>query len=153
MSGAPSRLQAFIRSNIPISAAMGVTVTKAGPEGVTLRAPLTKNRNHHGTLFGGSASALAMLAAWSWLHLRLEELGLDPDLVIQKGATDYICPGRDTDVVAVCAGTDEETFARFIRSLGRFGRARIALEVEVSSGDRLVARLAGQFVALGISAG
>ena len=78
----------------------------------------------------------------------MEDLGLDPDLVIQKSATEFVKPGRGPQVVAACRGTDEETFARFVKTLRRFRRARLRLEVEVSSGDDLVARMHGLFVAL-----
>jgi thioesterase domain-containing protein len=43
---------------------MGVEVVKADWNGVTLRAPLAPTTNHRKTVFGGSASALAILAAW-----------------------------------------------------------------------------------------
>lgn len=148
MDSASSRLEAFLLKEIPLSLAMGIHVSEAGPTGVALSAPLHENGNHHGTLFGGSASAIAILAAWGWVHLRLEDLGLDPDLVIQKSATDFVRPGRGPEVMAACRGTDEATFARFVTTLRRFKRARLRLEVEVSSGDDLVAHMHGLFVAL-----
>lgn len=53
----PSYLQDYFHQHIPISAAMGVEVTKAAEDGVNLRAPLQPNINRRRTVFGGSASA------------------------------------------------------------------------------------------------
>ena len=52
---------------------MGVEVIEAAWNGVTLRAPLAPNINHRETVFGGSASAVAILAAWAILYVRLQQ--------------------------------------------------------------------------------
>jgi len=145
--GAAARLQDFLEANIPLSGAMEVEVVEAGPEGVRIRAPLGPNGNHHGTLFGGSASALAILAAWGWMHLRLDAEGLDPDLVIQRSATEFVHPGRSA-VEAVCGGAGEGRWRRFLRSYRRFGKGRLELESEVRVDGTTVARMEGAFVAL-----
>jgi thioesterase domain-containing protein len=56
-------LQAYLHAHIPLSAAMQVSVDAVAADGVTLRAPLAPNINHRETVFGGSASAVAILAA------------------------------------------------------------------------------------------
>ena len=68
----PDQLERYLHEHIPLSKAMGVSVLSVGEEAVTLRAPLAPNINHRETVFGGSASALAILAAWSLLHTRLD---------------------------------------------------------------------------------
>ena len=45
------------------------------PDTVVIEAPLAPNINHRKTVFGGSASALGILAAWSLVHLRLAGTG------------------------------------------------------------------------------
>ncbi len=60
-------LERYLQDRIPLSRAMAVEVRTASPAGVTLFAPLAPNINHRDTVFGGSASALAILAAWSAL--------------------------------------------------------------------------------------
>ncbi|HZD04188.1 MAG TPA: YiiD C-terminal domain-containing protein [Longimicrobiales bacterium] len=147
MSGRAGDLEGFLYRHIPLARAMGVRVVAADGDGVVLEAPLDVNDNHHGTLFGGSASALAMLSAWGWMHLRLEAEGLDPDLVIQRSAMDFVAPGR-ADVTARCPGTGERSWRRFLRTYRRFGRARLELPAVVSSGGEVVATLEGRFVAL-----
>lgn len=126
---------------------MGVEVIEAGDEGVRIRAPLESNGNHHGTLFGGSASALAILAAWGWMYLELESEGLDPDLVIQRSAMEFLQPGRE-GVEIICRGTSRASWTRFLRTFRRFGRARLTLCSEIHAGSGVVARMEGDFVAL-----
>ncbi|MET0363375.1 MAG: YiiD C-terminal domain-containing protein, partial [Sphingobium sp.] len=47
-------LQAYLHRQIPLSAAMQVSVQSAALESVTLSAPLEPNINHKSTAFGGS---------------------------------------------------------------------------------------------------
>ena len=73
MTGAtttPERMQAidiehYLHAHIPLSLAMGVKVLSSSREAVRLSAPLAPNINHRATVFGGSASAVALLAAWA----------------------------------------------------------------------------------------
>lgn len=140
-------LEHFLHEQIPLAHAMEVRVLTAEEDEVVLSAPLAANGNHHGTLFGGSASAVAILCAWSWLHLRLAAVGLDPDVVIQRSTMDFVSPGR-SDVVARCPGCTDRAWRRFIAMYRRFGRARLELPAYVLVNGELVASLSGWFVAL-----
>ena len=71
-------LERYLHEHIPLSKAMQVSVVSVDTDGVTLRAPLAPNINHQDTVFGGSASAVAILAGWSLLHTRLAAAGLNP---------------------------------------------------------------------------
>lgn len=147
MRGRTGELEHFLHEHIPLARAMGVRIVAADGDGLVLSAPLAVNNNHHGTLFGGSASALAILAAWGWMHLRLDDEGLDPDLVIQRSSMSFVAPGR-TDVTARCRGAADPAWRSFLRTYRRFGRARVELEAVLASGGEVVARLRGAFVAL-----
>ena len=68
-------LQAFLRERIPLSDAMQVSVRSISAGQVVLSAPIAPNLNHRDTVFGGSASALAILAAWSVVCVRLQAIG------------------------------------------------------------------------------
>ena len=85
-------LEQYLHEHIPLSRAMQVSVLSVQADGVTLRAPLAPNINHQDTLFGGSASAIAILAGWSLLHTRLAVLGLSGRLVIQRNTMNYELP-------------------------------------------------------------
>lgn len=80
----PSELAKYLHDHIPLSKAMEVGAVRAQPDGVILGAPLAPNINHRDTLFGGSAPAVAILAAWSLLHIRLTAEGIASRLVIQR---------------------------------------------------------------------
>lgn len=77
-----SKLKRYLYTNIPLSEAMKVSVETATTDSVVLSAPLEPNINHKSTVFGGSASAVAILAAWSLVHLRLEREGHHSEIVI-----------------------------------------------------------------------
>ena len=75
---AAAALQRYMYAQIPISRALGVKVIRSDGGGVLLAAPLTANLNHRQTFFGGSAAALATLAAWALAHQKfLEEEASD----------------------------------------------------------------------------
>ena len=140
-------LERFLRERIPLTAALGVRVTLATRGGVHLWAPLAPNVNHSGTVFGGSAAAVATLAAWTLLHRRLTESGLAARPVIQRSRMEYERP-IEGDFEARCAFGDEALWERFRRLLARRGRARITLTAELWCGLHAVGRLTGEFVAI-----
>jgi thioesterase domain-containing protein len=80
----PESLQAYLHDRIPLSRAMEIEVRSATPQGVTLYAPLAPNINHRDTVFGGSASAVAILAAWSVVYVRMHAEGLTGRIVIHR---------------------------------------------------------------------
>ncbi len=143
-----ARMQRYLYQYIPISAAMGVKVRTASPEHVTLAAPLAPNVNHTETVFGGSAAALATLSAWTLLHLRLDEAGLDnARLVIQRSRMEYEKP-IPGDFEAVCDFGDEAAWKRFRETLARRGRARLTLNAHLMHLRNRMAAFEGEFVAL-----
>jgi len=105
---------------------MGVEVARATGDGVTLRAPLAPNINHRDTVFGGSASALAILAAWSLVHIRLRKAGVASRIVIQRNTTDHDLP-IDGAFTARSHLQDPDDWERFLKTLERRGRARLTV--------------------------
>ena len=126
---------------------MGVRVTAATPELVQLAAPLAPNVNHSATIFGGSAAALATLAAWGLLHLRVEDAGIRAQLVIQRSSMEYEQP-IPGDFEAICRFGDETAWERFRATLMRRGRARLTLAAHLLYDARRVATFEGDFVGL-----
>ena len=141
------QLERYLHEHIPISRPLGVRVLAAGADGVRLAAPLEPNLNHRQTAFGGSLSAVAILAAWSWLYLRLGGPGFGGRIVIQNHGVEYLAPAEG-EFVATCAAPGEEQWGRFERALERRGRARLTLDVGMHVGALLVARCRGRYVAL-----
>ncbi len=142
----PTDLQAYLHDHIPISAAMHVRVLATEPDSITLQAPLAPNINHRETVFGGSASAVAILAAWSLVHLRLKCEGLESRVVIQHNCMDYLAPISD-DFTARSYLVDQDAWASFTRLLARRGRARILVAAALETDGVIAGRLEGEFVA------
>ncbi|WP_246701857.1 YiiD C-terminal domain-containing protein [Rhizobium terricola] len=142
----PADLQSYLHDHIPISAAMHVRVAATDEKSITLAAPLAPNINHRETVFGGSASAVAILSAWSLLHLRLKSEGLESRVVIQHNTMDYLAPITD-DFTARSYLVDPNSWASFTRLLARRGRARILVGAVLETDGIIAGRLEGEFVA------
>jgi thioesterase domain-containing protein len=139
-------LEQYLHEHIPLSLAMRVSVIEAGDEGVILSAPLAPNVNHTSTIFGGSASAVAILAAWSLVHVRLKSAGIACSIVIQRNNMEYEKPIYDC-FTARSFITQLDSWQLFMRTLSRRGRARIAVSSLLQYEDRPVGRFQGDFVA------
>lgn len=144
----PTELQAYLHEHIPLSAAMQVHVEAATPERVILGAPLRPNINHRDTVFGGSASALAILSAWSLLHIKLMAGGHKTRLVIQRNSMSYD-QAIFGDFTAHAETPAPDRWRAFTHMLARKGRARISVASTLFYEGRAVGRFEGEFVALG----
>ncbi|MGB3942532.1 MAG: YiiD C-terminal domain-containing protein [Candidatus Manganitrophaceae bacterium] len=142
-------LQQYLHEHIPISKSMGVEVVEAGDNAVRLSAPLAPNINHRETVFGGSASAVAILAAWTLLHIRLKQEGIMSRVVIQRNTMNYERP-IVSGFVATSAIQDGTTWEKFVNILKRKKRARILIGVTLHCDGEKVGAFEGDFVALGI---
>lgn len=146
-----AELERYLHEHIPLSKAMEVSVLSVEDDAVVLRAPLGPNINHRETVFGGSASALAILAGWSLLHVRLRREGITCRLVVQRNTMEYEkpIPGEFT---ARSSLEQPERWQLFKRTLERKGKARVAVSAVLEHEGQAVGRMTGEFVALGSSA-
>lgn len=144
----PLELEQYLQAHIPLSRALQVHVEKIEEAAVVLSAPLAPNINHRETLFGGSASAIAILAAWSLLHTRLRRAGMASRLVIQRNTMEYELPVAG-DFTARASLQDPAQWDGFVRMLARKGKARIAVVSVLEYEGRPAGHLVGEFVALG----
>lgn len=143
----PAELQDYLHEHIPLSAAMAACVNDVGAESVTLVAPLGPNINHRDTVFGGSASALAILSAWSLVHVRLHATGRHHRIVIQRNTVRYDAPMAG-DFSASARLRDEADWGRFITMLERRGKARIDIVSSLDSDGVNCGAFEGTFVAI-----
>ncbi|HEU4616537.1 MAG TPA: YiiD C-terminal domain-containing protein [Gammaproteobacteria bacterium] len=141
-------LEAYLHEQIPLSSAMRVRVVSVEQNGVVLAAPLEPNTNHRGTVFGGSASALAILAAWAILHARCRDEGIAARLVIRRNTMEYERPmvGEFTARARLESNEQWQTFAH---TLARKRKARITIVATVEHRGEAAARFTGEFVAIG----
>ncbi len=126
---------------------MAVEVKTATPQGVCLNAPLAPNINHRDTVFGGSASAVAILSAWALLHVSLLDANIKARLVIQKNSMSYDLP-MPTDFSAEAAAPAPEKWQRFLATLTKHKRARISIHSVLKCEGQQVGQFQGDFVAI-----
>ena len=143
-----AELETYLHDHIPMSRAMAVRVVSIGEARVVLGAPLAPNINHRDTVFGGSASAVAILSAWSLLHLRLTAASQPSRVVIQRNTMEYLAPVAG-DFAAAATLPDPAAWDAFLRMLNRRGLARITVESELIYEGSVAGRLSGEFVAFG----
>lgn len=145
----PDALEAYLHEHIPLSRAMEVRVERADGDAVVLSAPLAANINHQDTAFGGSVSALAILAGWALVHVRLAAGPGHGRIVIQRNQIEYLAPmvGRFR---ARATAPEAGAWSRFLRMLERkgVGRVEVTAEVTVEGTEEAGARLRGQYVAM-----
>ncbi|MEE2659420.1 MAG: YiiD C-terminal domain-containing protein [Candidatus Latescibacterota bacterium] len=143
----PESLEAYLHEQIPLSRHMGVAVQHLDDSGIRLCAPLVANINHQGTIFAGSASAVAMLAGWSLVHVRLRERSDSAKLVIRRNDVQFFRP-MNGDAEAWCGSPDPEAWDAFYAGLAERGQGRIELVVELSSAGEPAAMFRGEYAAV-----
>jgi thioesterase domain-containing protein len=131
---------------MPITTALGIRVAELDERHLSLVMPLAPNRNHKGTVFAGSLSALATLAGWSAVWLKLRDAGVVSHVVIQDAQIRYLAPTR-SDVTATTTFPDDATWQRAFNGLQRRGKARLALSAELRDDTgAVVATFSGRYV-------
>lgn len=132
----------FFHTRIPITRAMGLRVITADTERFVVEAPVAVNHNHMHTGFGGSINAVATLAGYGRLWLRLRERAAE--VVIVESTIRFLRPVTTT-IRATCSGGEIEAFADDVDVMGT---ARIRLQVIVAEDEIISAEFRGTFAAV-----
>ncbi|MCF2946531.1 thioesterase domain-containing protein [Paraglaciecola aquimarina] len=140
-------LQTYLNLKIPQSVALAAQVEQISSDKLMMSAPLEPNINHRDSVFGGSASSIAILCAWAFLHSKLKGLGINTTLVIQKNTMSYDAPilGRFNAEASLAAG---QNWDKFLKILSRRGKARIEVQSQLTYQDAPAGLLIGSFVAV-----
>lgn len=125
---------------------MQVSVLEVQPQQVILAAPLEPNINHRDTVFGGSATAVAVLAAWSLVHVRLLQAGLSSRLVIQRNTMQFSEPMGSAFTAR--SSLPEAEWEKFIRTITRRSKGRISVVCRLFCAGKQAGYFEGDFVAL-----
>jgi thioesterase domain-containing protein len=141
------QLQDSLHERIPQSRAMGVTVLQADPEQVVLRAPLAPNVNHSGTVFGGSAAAVAVLAAWSLVEVRLQAAAQPGRIVIRRSSMDFEQPIM-ADFTATAQPPATADWEKLLATLQRGRMGRIVVRSVLDCAGVRVGELEGEFAVI-----
>ena len=126
-NGSPIELQEIMHEQIPMSRFMGVEVCEYDGDVLTLTAPLDKNINHQKSAFGGSVFALAALAGWGILQLKLHELGLDCNTVVGDAKVKFLRPIREE---LVCKVKVDNSQSKLLKGIEKNGSAVVELNTE-----------------------
>lgn len=140
-------ITAYLHEHIPVTRGLGAAAAHWDGASLRLAAPLTPNLNHRGTAFGGSMSALAILAGWGAVHLGLRERGIESGVVIQRSAMDFLAP-VEGDFTATATLPAPGPWLRFVATLERHGRARVTVPATIACGSVVGASHQGTYAAL-----
>jgi thioesterase domain-containing protein len=145
-----NELETYLHQRIPLSRAMAVEVRSAAPDGVELFAPLAPNINHRDTVFGGSASAVAILAAWSALYVRMRAEMRAGRIVIRRNKMSYERP-IIADFTAKSEPPEAAAWAKAIATLGKGRPARVHVTATLECLGERVGVLEGEFVVMPVT--
>jgi len=143
-------IEEYLHEHIPLSKAMEVHVQFASDNRVVLEAPIGPNINHRETVFGGSASALAILAAWCLLYVRLTGEDVGGRIVIRENAMKYSRP-IDGPFQAIALAPGPVEWRRMIAMLTKGRMARVPVNATLMCNELQVGEFAGEFVILPLS--
>jgi thioesterase domain-containing protein len=141
-----TELLAAWHRDIPLAAAMAIDVDGYDGETLTVRAPLSPNRNVHGTAFAGSLFSLCVLTGWGATWLKLREAGLLGTIVVAKSTIDYHRAVTGDLVCRTTPRSDDVTTA--IERFRSKGRARLPLECTIEFGGERAVSFLGQYAVL-----
>jgi len=142
----PETLTRYLHQQIPLSAAMQARVLMLDDEGLEISAPLAPNLNQHGTGFGGSLATLAILGGWAMVEYGLQRAGITARVVIQRSDCEYLEPAISDFSAFTRLPADE--WPRFLATLHKRRRARIAIDTQVRAEGRVVVVHHGTYVAI-----
>jgi thioesterase domain-containing protein len=126
-----AELQATLEREIPMCAQMGIGVHHGSVDGLVMRLPLERNRNHQQTAFAGSLNALCTIAGWGYVYLLLKELDRPGSIVIRRSSIRYQEPVSSSEIYARCLPITAEARQYFLEMLDDKGQAKLELSVEV----------------------
>lgn len=139
-------LQNLVRAKIAAADFMQIAITQLESDALEISAPLAPNANVHGTLFAGSATSIAMVAAWCLVYERMQQENLGSNLVVVRQATNYLRPVNG-DFTASARFANENAWQNFVDALRAKGRGRISLVVDIKQGDEIGARVEAEYAA------
>lgn len=139
-------LDTYLRDQIPLVRALETEILRADENSVEIHAPLAPNRNHLGTVFGGSTNAVSVLACYSWLFNILDIHKFKCHVVIKSSRIQYLRPLK-SGFSSICSSPGPEELDKFLKTLKRRNKAQIVLRSEITTGSEVACQFEGEFVA------
>lgn len=140
-----NQLENILHTQMPLAKSMDVQIRHADDQRMELVCPLSKNQNHLGTGFGGSLSALMILASYCRLFYLINGKG---HVVLKRSETEFLKLATE-DLACFALPPSKKEAEEFLNTYQKKGRARILLTSEIRLKDGSVAaRMRGEFVGL-----
>ena len=140
-------LEQYVHHHIPLTQIMGVKVREATDDKIVLFAPLEPNINHMHNIFGGSATTVAILAAWCLVFNKLALHGVAGHVVIHKNSMLYEKPIAG-GFIALAQNIKPEAWEKVVNTLARHRMARIVVSSILEFEGEKVGQFEGEFVVL-----
>lgn len=138
------QLQQCWHQQIPLSHFMQIEITTFDGTELRCTAPLEPNSNLHGTMFAGSIYSLATLTGWGLLHLQLQSLEREADLVLADASIRYLRPVKQQPEArcSLLNARGDLSVLRYQHNASQHHR------VDIYSGDKVAAVFEGHYKAL-----
>src|SRR5438046_2898870 len=111
-------IEKLLHTQIPLAKAMNVRVVHSGENRIELTSPLEPNHNHLGTAFGGSLSALMLLAAYCRLFQLIEGKG---HVVLKSSTMKFLKPVNE-EIRAISLPASPEATQEFQKTYKKKGK-------------------------------
>lgn len=142
-------IQKQLESEIPITQTLGFQLKEIQRDYALAEMPLFPNRNHKGTLFGGSQYSGCALISYSLFLFGVRSIGGETNnIVVADANIKYLKPVMG-DCILKSTWESVEAKETFFDHLARKGKARVSLLAHVLDNRGLIlSEFRGNFVAI-----
>lgn len=137
-------VEKYLFENIPLTKLMGISVNKFDENEIVLSTPLSINKNHKGTAFGGSLVTVLTTNCWLMAFKHFKNLDANCHIVIGKSEVEYKKPVTK-DFFSSCQILDVKELEVAKEFFRKKGKSRIELEAEIIEDGVTCAKFKGIF--------
>jgi thioesterase domain-containing protein len=139
-----AELQATWHREIPLAAAMQVSVASCASDEIAVRAPLIPNRNLHGTAFAGSLFSVCVLTGWGMTWLALQRRSLTGVIVVADSRIRYR-KAVGSEILCRCR-VEASLLDESLEPLAASGRASLPLACTIDADGKAAVTFEGKYV-------
>ncbi len=142
-----TEFQKHAEKMFPLVPHMGLKVKTLSEKNCILAGSIAENKNHIGTVFGGSLYCFSALSSYGlvWAALSARRM-MTGNIVISEGQIQYLSPVKG-DFKVSCLAPPENQMKAFFETLFKKGKARLPLTAEVIWNNKRCAVFQGIYVA------
>lgn len=141
-----TEFQKHAEKMFPLVPHLGLQVKTFLAKECVLTGAWAQNKNHIGTVFGGSLYCFAALASYGLIWAALSERGMmTGNIVISEGGIKYLAPVKG-DFEVCCQAPENAMWENFFQSFIKKGKARLPLTANVMWNNKVCAVFQGTYV-------